>query len=192
VIDIKALREDPERFRLSQKVRGERTEIVDELLALDEARRIAITNFEALRAEQNSLSKSVGAAQGGEKVALLESAKELSNQVKEADAIRARAEEAARSALLQIHNLISPQAPVGGEGDFVVLEHVGTPRDFAVDGFEPKDHVELGKILKAIDTERGAKVSGSRSYYLTGPGALLEFALINFAIASATKAASHL
>lgn len=188
MIDLKKLREDPERFRLSQKVRGERTEIVDELLALDEARRIAITNFEALRAEQNSLSKSVGAAQGDEKVALLESAKELSNQVKEADAIRARTEEAARSALLQIHNLISPEAPVGGEGDFVVLEHVGTPRDFTVDGFEPKDHVELGKILKAIDTERGAKVSGSRSYYLTGPGALLEFALINFAIASATKA----
>ena len=188
MIDLKILREDPERFRLSQKVRGERTEIVDELLALDEARRIAITNFEALRAEQNSLSKSVGAAKGGEKVALLESAKELSNQVKEADAIRARAEEAARAALLQIHNLISPEAPVGGEADFIVLEHVGIPRDFAVDGFEPKDHVELGKILKAIDTERGAKVSGSRSYYLTGPGALLEFALINFAIASATKA----
>jgi seryl-tRNA synthetase len=90
--------------------------------------------------------------------------------------------------LLKIHNLIDPDAPVGGEEDFKVIEHVGTPRDFAVDGFEPKDHVEIGKILKAIDTERGAKVSGSRFYYLTGMGALLEFALVNYAISAATKA----
>jgi seryl-tRNA synthetase len=188
VIDLKILREDPERVRLSQKVRGESVEVVDQLLELDEARRVAITTFEALRAEQNLVSKSVAAAKGEEKSALLESAKELSGRVKDADAARASAEAAAHAALLQIHNLISPEAPVGGEEDFVVLEHVGTPRDFAADGFEPKDHVELGKILKAIDTERGAKVSGSRSYYLTGPGALLEFALVNYAISSATKA----
>ena len=188
MIDLKILRDDPERVRYSQKVRGEPLEIVDQLLILDEARRTAITIFEALRGEQNSLSKSVGAAKGDEKVALLTSAKELSSRVKEADAMRALAEEAAHAALLQIHNLISPEAPIGGEEDFVVLEHVGTPRDFASDGFEPKDHVELGKILKAIDTERGAKVSGSRSYYLTGPGALLEFALVNYAISAATKA----
>lgn len=188
MIDLKILREDPERVRLSQKVRGESVEVVDQLLVLDEARRVAITTFEALRAEQNLVSKSVAAAKGEEKSALLESAKELSGRVKDADAARASAEAAAHAALLQIHNLISPEAPVGGEEDFVVLEHVGTPRDFAADGFEPKDHVELGKILKAIDTERGAKVSGSRSYYLTGPGALLEFALVNYAISSATKA----
>ena len=184
MIDLKILREDPERVRQSQKVRGENVEIVDQLLALDEARRSAITTFEALRAEQNILSISVGAAKGDEKAALLESAKELSARVKEADAARAAAEAAADAALLQIHNLISPEAPVGGEADFVVLEHVGTPRDFSQAGFEPKDHVELGKILKAIDTERGAKVSGSRSYYLTGVGALLEFALVKIGRAS--------
>lgn len=188
MIDLKILRDDPERVRQSQKVRGESVEIIDQLLALDEARRSAITTFEALRAEQNLLSKTVGAAKGDEKAALLESAKELSARVKEADAARAAAEAAADAALLQIHNLISPEAPVGGEADFLVLEHVGTPRDFSQAGFEPKDHVELGKILKAIDTERGAKVSGSRSYYLTGVGALLEFALVNYAISSATKA----
>jgi len=188
VIDLKILREDPDRVRHSQKVRGESTEIVDQLLILDQARREAITAFEALRAEQNALSKTIGAAKGDEKSALLEKAKELSAKVKEADAARADAEAAADSALLQIHNLISLEAPVGGEADFVVLEHVGTPRDFSKDGFEPKDHVELGKILKAIDTERGAKVSGSRSYYLTGDGALLEFALVNYAISSARKA----
>ena len=188
MIDLKILRDDPERVRHSQKVRGESVEIVDELLVLDETRRAAITIFEALRSEQNALSKSVAVAKGDEKVVLLASAKELSNRVKEADATRALAEESAQAALLQIHNLISPEAPIGGEEDFVVLEHVGTPRDFAIDGFEPKDHVELGKILRAIDTERGAKVAGSRSYYLTGTGALLEFALVNYAISSATKA----
>lgn len=188
MIDLKVLREDPERVRLSQKVRGENSELVDQLLQADTARREAITTFEALRAEQNLLSKSVGAAKGDEKAAILESAKELSARVKAADSARAEAEAAADALLLQIHNLIDPDAPVGGEEDFVILEHVGTPRDFAAEGFEAKDHVEIGKILKAIDTERGAKVSGSRFYYLTGPGALLEFALVNYAIASATKA----
>jgi seryl-tRNA synthetase len=188
VIDLKVLREDPERVRLSQKVRGENPELVDQLLVADTSRREAITAFEALRAEQNLLSKSVGAAKGEEKAAILEKAKELSARVKAADSARAEAESAADALLLQIHNLIDPEAPVGGEEDFVVLEHIGTPRDFTAEGFEPKDHVEIGKILKAIDTERGAKVSGSRFYYLTGPGALLEFALVNYAIASATKA----
>ena len=188
MIDLKVLREDPERVRQSQRVRGENPELVDQLLVADTARREAITAFEALRAEQNQLSKSVGAAKGEEKTALLEKAKDLSARVKAADAARAEAEAAADALLLQIHNLIDPAAPVGGEEDFVVLEHVGTPRDFSAEGFEAKDHVEIGKILKAIDTERGAKVSGSRFYYLTGPGALLEFALVNYAIASATKA----
>ena len=188
MIDLKVLREDPERVRLSQKVRGENPELVDQLLVADTSRREAITAFEALRAEQNLLSKSVGAAKGDEKAAILEKAKELSARVKAADSARTEAESAADALLLQIHNLIDPEAPVGGEEDFVVLEHIGTPRDFTTEGFDPKDHVEIGKILKAIDTERGAKVSGSRFYYLTGPGALLEFALVNYAIASATKA----
>ena len=187
MIDLKVLREDPERVRLSQKVRGESPELVDRALAADTARREAITAFEALRAEQNLLSKSVGAAKGDEKSVILEKAKELSARVKAADTARAEAEAQADAILLQIHNLIDPEAPVGGEEDFVVLEHIGEPRNFASEGFEPKDHVEIGKILKAIDTERGAKVSGSRFYYLTGPGALLEFALVNYAIASATK-----
>ena len=187
MIDLKILRDDPDRVRHSQRVRGESTEVVDQLIILDEARRTAVSTFEALRAEQNILSKSVAGARGDEKTVLLESAKALSLRVKEADATRAEAEVAADAALLQIHNLIDLETPVGGEEDFVILEHVSTPRDFASEGFEPKDHVEIGKILKAIDTERGAKVSGSRFYYLTGVGALLEFALVNYAIASATK-----
>ena len=188
MIDIKFIRENPDAVRASQKGRGEDTSIVDQLLALDETRRAAINEFEALRAEQNTLSKSVGAAKGEEKAALLENSKALANKVKIADTKRAEIEEQTNAVAKQLSNLLDPDAPIGGEADFVVIEHVGTPRDFAKDGFQPKDHVELGKLLGAIDTERGAKVAGSRSYYLTGAGALLEFALVNYAIASATKA----
>ena len=188
MIDLKVLRDNPDAVKHSQKVRGEDPAIVDQLLVADAGSRAAITEFETLRAEQNTLSKAVGSAKGDEKLALLENAKALASQVKAADAKRGEAEAKTNSLLLQIANLIDLKAPVGGEEDFLVIEEIGTPRDFKAAGFEPKDHVELGKILKAIDTERGAKVSGSRSYYLTGVGALLEFALVNYAISSAVKA----
>ena len=187
MIDLKQLRESPDLFRSSQKVRGEDVGVIDQLLAADEERRNAISEFETLRAKQNTLSKSVGAAKGDEKNSLLESAKQLAAQVKAADSKRAAAEEIANKLALSIANLIDPAAPVGGEADFKVIETVGKVRDFKAEGFEPKDHVELGKILKAIDTERGAKVSGARSYYLTGNGALLELALVNYAISMAVK-----
>jgi seryl-tRNA synthetase len=188
MIDIKFLRENPDVVRASQKGRGEDVAIVDKVLASDDAKRHAITEFEQLRAQQNVLSKSVGAASGDEKAALLANSKELADKVKAADAKRAELEAIANSLAMVISNVLDPEAPIGGEEDFVIIEHVGSPRDFAGAGFEPKDHVELGKLLGAIDTERGAKVSGSRSYYLTGVGALLEFALVNYAISSATKA----
>ena len=187
MIDIKFLRENPDVVRVSQKGRGENVELVDQILAIDEIKRAAIAEFEALRQEQNTLSKSVGAAKGDEKTALLANAKELADKVKAADAKRGEVEEQAKQLVMQLSNLLDTEAPIGGEEDFVTIEHVGTPRDFAKDGFEPKDHVELGKLLGAIDTERGAKVAGSRSYYLTGAGAMLEFALVNYAISSALK-----
>ena len=187
MIDIKFLRENPDVVRLSQKGRGESVELVDQILAIDEIKRAAIAEFEALRQEQNVLSKSVGAAKGDEKAALLANAKELADKVKAADAKRGEVEEAAKQLVMQLSNLLDTEAPIGGEEDFVTIEHIGTPRDFAKDGFEPRDHVELGKLLGAIDTERGAKVAGSRSYYLTGAGAMLEFALVNYAISSALK-----
>jgi seryl-tRNA synthetase len=188
MIDIKFLRENPDAVRASQKGRGEDVTIVDRALVIDEIRRAALSEFETLRAEQNALSKSVGAAKGDEKAALLENAKSLADKVKVADAKRTQVEAEANALIMQLSNLLDPEAPIGGEADFVTIEHVGTPRDFAKDGFVAKDHVELGKLLGAIDTERGAKVSGSRSYYLTGVGAMLEFALVNYAIQSALKA----
>jgi len=187
MIDIKFLRENPDVVRASQKGRGESVELVDQIIAADERKRAALTDFETLRQEQNVLSKSVGAAKGDEKTALLANAKELADKVKAADTKRAELEEEAKKLLLQLSNLLDTEAPIGGEEDFVTIEHIGTPRDFTKDGFEPRDHVELGKLLGAIDTERGAKVAGSRSYYLTGVGALLEFALVNYAIQSALK-----
>jgi seryl-tRNA synthetase len=187
MIDIKELRENPETFRESARARREDPGVVDQILKSDEARRSAINEFERLRSEQNTLSKSVGAAKGDEKQALLAKAKDLASEVKVADAKRAEMEEAFLNAVKLISNRVSPDAPVGGEEDFKEIERIGTPRDFAKEGFEPKDHVELGRLLGAIDTDRGAKVSGSRFYYLTGVGALLEFALVNYAISSALR-----
>jgi seryl-tRNA synthetase len=185
MIDIKVLRENPDAVRASQKARGESVELVDRVLAADEIRRNAISEFEALRAEQNSLSKSVGAAKGDEKNSLLEKAKKLAAQVKEAEGKKSSTESEFRELALGLSNLVDSAAPIGGEADFKVIEEMGKPRAF---DFEPKDHVELGKILGAIDVERGAKVSGARFYYLTGVGALLELALVNYAISMATKA----
>lgn len=185
MIDIKLLRDNPDVVRASQKGRGEDVTIVDKVLKSDEARRLALSDFERLRAEQNTLSKAVASAKGDEKNSLLENAKALANRVKDADSKRAELEETTKNLVMQLSNILDPAAPIGKEEDFVVIEHVGTPRTF---DFDAKDHVELGKLLGAIDTERGAKVAGSRSYYLTGSGAMLEFALVNYAIASALKA----
>ncbi|WP_328955968.1 serine--tRNA ligase [Kitasatospora purpeofusca] len=188
MIDLRLLREDPDRVRASQRVRGEDVDLVDALLSADERRRSSGTRFDELRAEQKSLGKLVAKAQGDEKAALLQRTKELAAEVKAADSEQGAAKDEAERLLRSLANLIDPAAPVGGEEDFVTLEEIGTPRDFAAEGFEPRDHVELGQLLGAIDTERGAKVAGARSYYLTGVGALLELALVNMAIAQATAA----
>lgn len=187
MIDLKVLRDNPEVMKKSQTARGENPDLVDTVLLADDARRSALSEYELLRAEQNVISKSVASAKGDEKTTLLEKAKALSISVKSAEAKKNDAEAHAKETLMGLSNFIDPVAPVGGEADFKVIEEVGKPRDFKKEGFEAKDHVELGKILGAIDVERGAKVSGSRFYYLTGMGAMLEFALVNYAIASASK-----
>jgi seryl-tRNA synthetase len=182
VIDPRLLREDPERVRVGQAKRGLSPDVVDQTIAADERRRSSIAEFERLRAEQKSLGKQIPRAQGEEKAELLARTKSLAVAVKEAEAAQDEAEQAYRSLLMTIPNVAADEAPAGGEDDFTVLEHVGTPRDFEAEGFEPKDHVELGRILGAIDVERGAKVSGARFYYLTGVGADLELALVNMAM----------
>jgi seryl-tRNA synthetase len=190
VIDLRTLRNDPELARDAQRRRGLSADLVDEVLAADESRRTAIGEFERLRAEQKSLGRDVSQASGDDKEKLLGRTRELAQRVKEADAAQAAAEEEFYDTIVRLPNLASPEAPAGGEEDFVVLEEVGTPRDFAAEGFQPVDHIELGKTLGAIDIERGAKVSGARFYYLTGVGAMLELALVQLAMERA-QAAGH-
>ncbi len=188
MIDPRLLRDDPDRIRAAQAKRGLSAEVVDQALAADEQRRSSIADFERLRAEQKQLGARIPKAQGEEKQALLARTKELSAAVKKAEAAQGEAEDTYRAAMLAIPNPAADEAPAGGEDDFVVLEHVGTPRDFAAEGFEPRDHIELGKMLGAIDIDRGAKVSGARFYYLTGVGADLELALVNLAMDQARSA----
>jgi seryl-tRNA synthetase len=187
VIDPRLLRDDPEALRAAQRRRGEPAELVDDLVAADERRRSSIAAFESVRSEQKNVGKLIAQAQGDEKQALLTQTKELSAQVKEAEAAQNEAGEAFDALLRALPNPASEEAPEGGEDDFEVLEIVGTPRDFAAEGFEPRDHLELGQVLGAIDVERGAKVSGARFYYLTGAGARLELALTQLAMAKASE-----
>lgn len=202
MIDIRAVRANPDVLRASQEARGEDPGAVDRLLAADEARRAAVVEFESLRARQKDLGRQIGQAQGALRTtdgeeraaaqatvdALMAQASVLSEAVKSAETAQRAADEELAQALLEPSNPIEDGVPIGGEEDFVVLETVGTPRDFEAEGFTPRDHLELGELLGAIDTERAAKVSGSRFYYLTGPGALLELALVNMAMAQAVDA----
>ncbi|NGO10665.1 serine--tRNA ligase [Streptomyces sp. HC44] len=188
MIDLRLLREDPDRVRASQRARGEDVALVDALLSADERRRSSGVRFDELRAEQKALGKLIPKASGDEKAELLKKASQLAADVKAADAAQDEAAAQTQELLLQLGNLVHPGVPVGGEEDFVTLETHGTIRDFAAEGFEPKDHLELGTTLGAIDVERGAKVSGSRFYFLTGVGALLELALVNAAMTQATAA----
>ncbi|MEY7975273.1 serine--tRNA ligase [Streptomyces pilosus] len=188
MIDLRLLREDPDRVRASQRARGEDVALVDALLSADERRRSSGVRFDELRAEQKALGKLIPKAAGDEKAELLRKAEQLKADVKAADAERDAADAETQELLSRLSNLVHPDVPVGGEEDFVTLETHGSIRDFGAEGFEPRDHLELGHILGAIDVERGAKVSGSRFYFLTGVGALLELALVNAAIAQATAA----
>lgn len=183
MIDLRLLREDPELFRASQRLRGESPDKVDELLRADEERRAATQRFEAVRAEQKSLGKQVAKASGDERAALLARTKELAAEVKAFEAATSEADEALRRAHLAVPNAVQDGVPPGGEDDFVVLREVGELP--AIE--KPRDHLEIGEALGAIDTERGAKVSGSRFYFLTGVGALLQLGMLQMAIAQAVE-----
>ncbi|MHB1066117.1 MAG: serine--tRNA ligase [Candidatus Nanopelagicales bacterium] len=196
MIDPAVLRNEPDRLRESQRRRGESVAIVDELVAADQAKRQAQQSFDEVRNHQKLLGKRIGPLQHAlkgaddaarpavraELDALMLQASALSDRLKEASAAATASGEVLDALWLQVSNLVDLDSPVGGEADFAVLAEVGTPRDFTAEGFVPRDHLELGELLGAIDMERGAKVSGSRFYYLTGPGALLEIALLNLAV----------
>jgi seryl-tRNA synthetase len=183
VIDLRLLRDDPDTVRASQRVRGESESVVDDLLRADEDRRAAVGRYEALRAEQKQLGRLMPKATGDERTALLGRTRELAAEVKAAEAAVTAAEQSLRAAQLAVPNVVEAGAPPGGEDDFVVLREVGDRP--VIDN--PRDHLALGEALGAIDMERGAKVSGSRFFYLTGVGALLQLGLLQLAIAQAVE-----
>jgi seryl-tRNA synthetase len=181
VIDLRVVREDPDRVRASQRIRGADELLVDRLLAADDSRRAAVSRADELRAEQKALGREIGRASPEERHTLLAKAKHLADEVKSAEADEHAADGALREAHLAVPNVVEEGVRPGGEDDFVTLETVGTPP--AVE--HPRDHVEIGNALQAIDTDRGAKVSGARFYFLTGVGAQLELALVNLAMEQA-------
>jgi seryl-tRNA synthetase len=182
VIDLKFLRENPDAVRTSQRARGEDPALVDALLDADAARRAAVSAADNLRAEQKAASKRVGKASPDERPALLAQAKELAEQVKAAETAQADADRAFTAAHMAISNVVIDGVPAGGEDCFTVLDVVGEPPTLD----DPKDHLELGEALGLIDMERGAKVAGSRFYFLTGRGALLQLGLMQLAVRLAT------
>jgi seryl-tRNA synthetase len=184
VIDLKLLRENPDAVRASQRTRGEDPALVDALLDADASRRAAVLAGDQLRAEQKALGKKVGKASAEDRPALLAGASELAAKVKAAQAAEAEADAALDAAHRAISNIVEEGTPAGGEDDFVLLETVGDVPEF---DFEPKDHLELGESLNLIDMERGAKVSGSRFYFMTGYGALLQQGLLQLAAQKAVK-----
>lgn len=185
MIDLALLRENPEAIKASQRARLADETLVDQAIAADVAWRKALLEFENLRAEQNAHGKLVAAAPKEEKAALVAAAQELSARVKAADAAASEAQTALDSVLWKIENVVIDGVPVGGEDDFVVIREVGNKPAF---DFEARDHVALGELLDVIDIERGAKISGSRFYFLKGWGARLELALMNLALDQAVAA----
>jgi seryl-tRNA synthetase len=176
------LRENSDVVRRSQIARGDSVELVDAALDVDARRRAALTEFETLRAEQNAFGKTVASAPKEDKAALVAQAQELAARVKEASQAVTDAEAEFDRIVGSIANPIIDGVPAGGEENFVTLREVGEKAAF---DFEPRDHVELGEGLKAIDIARGVKVSGSRFYFLTGIGARLELALMSLALDTA-------
>ncbi|WP_067779976.1 serine--tRNA ligase [Actinomyces vulturis] len=182
MIDLRALRENPEPFRASQRARGADETLVDRIIEADSSRRSSLSAFENLRAEQKTLSASVGKATPEERPTILAQAKEMAAKVKEASATADEQAQQFDALMKQMPNLIDG-APSGGEEDYVVLRHEGPKvRDFSAEGFEPADHLAIGEALDIIDTKRGAKVSGARFYYLKGWGMRLELALMTAAL----------
>jgi seryl-tRNA synthetase len=193
VINPDFVRNNPQIVKDSQSARGENPALVDEFFKNDQLWRNLTVEVDNLRAEQKSLSKEIGNLKGQQKSssgaeidkqldALTKKGTELSDNIASLTTKQEETKKLADKAMSGISNLVHKDAPVGEEKDFKVAETIGKPRDFNAEGIKIKDHVELGEELKLIDLERGAKVSGSRFYYLLGDGALLELALVNFAI----------
>jgi seryl-tRNA synthetase len=185
VIDPQLLRDNPDAIRASQRARGADEALVAKAAEADGQRRQALAEFERLRAEQNAHSKLVAAAPKEQKAELVAQAQSMAAAVKAAEAQANESDAALQELILQIENIVLEGVPAGKEENFVTLREVGSKPSF---DFEPRDHVALGELLDMIDIERGAKISGSRFYFLKGFGARLELALMNLGLDQAIEA----
>jgi seryl-tRNA synthetase len=179
MIDLRLLRTEPDAVATALARRGIDRARVDDLLALDERRRSLTAEVDGARAEQKAASSSIGRASADERPALIERASELKQAVADLEVQLAEAETQHAAAFARVPNLPHPDAPDGQEGDGTVLRTFGERPDF---DFEPQDHVALMEAADALDLARGARTSGARFAYLKGEGALLEFALVRYAL----------
>ncbi len=180
MVDLRALREDPESFRGALRRRGADPALVDRALDLDRRWRETLQEVEQLRAQQNRASEELPRLQGEARDRKIAEVRAVAARLKELEPEVRRRREALEQLLLLFPNPPHPSVPDGaGEQDNVVVRTWGTPPRFE---FAPADHVELGRRLGILDFERAAKVSGSRFYYLLGKGALLEMALVRYAL----------
>ncbi len=180
MIDLNSLRENPE--RVQKAARNKNIDInVSHILEIDKKHKELSISVQKLREERNQLTDSLKGKPTKEQI---EKGKILKEKLEKQDyALRAVAEEL-KLELYKIPNLPLNTVPVGDPSRFEVIKKVGEPSKF---GFTPKDHLEIGEALDIIDVKRAAKVSGTRFAYLKNEGALLEFALINFALETLIK-----
>ena len=179
MLDIRALRDDPAPFRRGLGRRG-LAQAVDDLLGADEARRTLTAKVEELRARQNRAGKDIGRAQGPDRERLIAEVAEVSASLKDLEPQLAEAEARLTTLLAQTPNVPHESSPDGfTDDDAVEVRKHGEPRVF---GFPVKDHVALGADLGILDTERGARTSGSRFVYLMGDLVFVEFALVRYAM----------
>ena len=187
MLDIQFIREHADIVKESQRKRGESVELVDEVLRADDLRRTSLKAFEEARSQQKAIGKKVASANESEKAALIAETKELAQKVAEFKAESEKATADYTTAMWKLSNIVEDEAPEGGEDDYVVVKKVGTPRDFAAEGFEPKDHLTLGTGVAGIDMRRGVKVAGSRFYFLRGSVARLQIAMLTMAVDQAEE-----
>ncbi len=181
MLDLRAIREDPEAARAALARRGA-AESLDELLALDARRRELLPEIEDGKARQNKASKAIEEAKrsGGDAEAVIAEMRELSPRIKQLEAELSEVEEKRGELAARLPNLPDPDAPDGmTEEDAVVMREVGEPPQF---GFEPSDHLEIGTDLGLIDMESAAQTSGSRFAYLKGELVMVELALVRWAL----------
>lgn len=179
MIDVAILRDHPERLKEGLMRRGVEMDM-DALEELDRTRRTVRSTAEELRAKQKALGKTIAGLEGADRDRVIAEAGDLAEGYRAALAQADDLDERFKALWVTVPNLADPLAPDGmTEEDAVEISRWGDPPEF---GFEPLDHVDLGSDLGIIDVERAAKISGSRFGILKGRLALLEFALVRWAM----------